>query len=69
MQPLPSRTRSSTLQDRLDTYQNGSTSVRSTVQLAEELHPVHRETGGEENLELGGRLLRRAEEPRVPRSS
>ena len=51
MQPLTSRTQASTLQDRLDAYQNGSTSVRSTGRLAEELHPVHRETGDEDNLE------------------
>ena len=51
MQPSTSRTRSSTLQGRLVAYQNGSTSVRSTGQLANELHPVHRSTGEEEHLE------------------
>ena len=45
------RTRSSTLQDRIGAHQNGSTSVRSTEKLPEELHPVHRPAGDEENFE------------------
>ena len=51
MQPFTSRTRSSTLQDHQDAYQNGGTSVRSTAHLAVELHPVHLSTREEDNLE------------------
>ena len=42
----PARAR--TLQERLSTYQNCSTSVRSTGRLPEEPHPVHRPRAGDE---------------------
>ena len=51
MQHLTAYTRARTLQERLGTHQNGSTSVRSTGRLAEEPHPVHRPAGDEEHLE------------------
>ena len=42
MQPTPAHTRARTLQGRLGTQQNGSTSVRSSGRLAEELIPDQR---------------------------
>ena len=51
MQPLPAHTRARTLQKRLGTCQNGSTSVRSTGRLAEELNPAHRPAAVEDHLE------------------
>ena len=50
-QPLSAQTQARTRRERLSTDQNGSTSVRSTERIAEELHPVHQPAGVEENLE------------------
>ena len=51
MQPTPAHTRARTLQERLGTQQNGSTSVRSSGRLAVELIPDQRENVDEANFE------------------
>ena len=51
MRPSPAHTRTRTLQGRLGTHQDGSSSVRSTGRHADEVIPDLRQNGDEEKFE------------------